>query len=265
MTRSLATHVAEAAVSGHGKQTMVFLHGVFMDHTMWGRVIGQVDGARTIAIDMPGHGDSPAAPAGATLDDHIASVAASLDELGVKGALVVGHSWGGMVAIRLAALRPDLVAGLVLTNTPLVATTGSTRFGFRAQRAMLLAGFPPGIYGRMAASSLMGAGYRAQHSEDIGAMERRLSRTGRSVIRETLRSVLLEPGDGIGWLEQIAVPWIAVAGADDYVIAGGVSERVQAVGELWIATGAHSTPLEAPDIVAEAIAEVQARMTADSG
>jgi pimeloyl-ACP methyl ester carboxylesterase len=66
-------------------------------------------------IDLPGMALPPSLmPRDATfpqLADYVAHVA---DALGVEGAVVVGHSLGGGVALHLALRRPDLVDGLVL-------------------------------------------------------------------------------------------------------------------------------------------------------
>ena len=73
---------------------------------------------RVVALDAPGHGESAvpdpdtAAPRLA-IPAQAADVAALCDHLGVSGALLVGHSAGGAVAVELAARRPDLAAAVV--------------------------------------------------------------------------------------------------------------------------------------------------------
>lgn len=70
--------------------------------------------ARVLLVDLPGHGESPPLPALPTLDalaDRLALLARR--ELGAP-AVVAGHSLGGLLALRLAARRPEAVAGLVL-------------------------------------------------------------------------------------------------------------------------------------------------------
>src|SRR5256885_12239098 len=71
-------------------------------------------GWRPLLVDPLGFGfsDRPQ-DFGYTLDDHARTVAALLDHLGLAGCAVFGHSWGGSVAVALAALRPELVARLV--------------------------------------------------------------------------------------------------------------------------------------------------------
>src|SRR6202044_2644818 len=74
---------------------------------------------RVIALDWPGHGDSPApapsyAPAAAAFADALADVVAALD---LPPAAFVGNSVGGFAAARLAITDPQRVSRLVLVNT----------------------------------------------------------------------------------------------------------------------------------------------------
>ena len=73
---------------------------------------------RVIAVDLCGYGDNPVPSAAEpfTLDDEVALVAAHLDRLAPSPARVhvVGHSYGGLVALRFAQLQRDRVASLSL-------------------------------------------------------------------------------------------------------------------------------------------------------
>jgi pimeloyl-ACP methyl ester carboxylesterase len=75
---------------------------------------------RLLSADRPGYGGSSPLPAGtwSTPDQAAADLEAVLDEMGVPTAGVVGWGVGGLVALALAALRPDLVDRLVLVATP---------------------------------------------------------------------------------------------------------------------------------------------------
>jgi pimeloyl-ACP methyl ester carboxylesterase len=67
------------------------------------------------AYDRPGMGYTAERPAGSDTLALQANVAAGvIEQLGLKKPIVVAHSWGGAVALRLALDRPDLVGGLVL-------------------------------------------------------------------------------------------------------------------------------------------------------
>jgi lipase len=75
------------------------------------------------APDLLGHGRSTSS-APWTLDANAAALAALLDRRAHGPVLVVGHSFGGAVALNLAAARPDLVASLVLLD-PAVGLDGA--------------------------------------------------------------------------------------------------------------------------------------------
>ena len=73
-------------------------------------------GLRSIALDWPAHGESPAGdgPASAM---RFADIAEELvEQLAPDGAVVVGNSVGGFAATRLAIRRPELVSGLVIID-----------------------------------------------------------------------------------------------------------------------------------------------------
>jgi pimeloyl-ACP methyl ester carboxylesterase len=71
---------------------------------------------RTIALDWPGHGESPA-PDAPTSAMSFADVAeAAVEQLAPGGAVVMGNSVGGFSAARLAIRRPELVRGLVIVD-----------------------------------------------------------------------------------------------------------------------------------------------------
>lgn len=75
---------------------------------------------RCIMPDLLGTGYSDApASFSYTLEQHAAAMAGLLDRLQIRGAVVVGHSMGGSVAIALAHDRPDLVSRLVLAEANL--------------------------------------------------------------------------------------------------------------------------------------------------
>lgn len=81
---------------------------------------------RRIIVDLLGGGysDRPA-DFGYSLEDHAVTIASLLDDLGLQGCVVIGHSLGGAVAIELAAKRPDLVGCLILAEANLDAVGGA--------------------------------------------------------------------------------------------------------------------------------------------
>jgi pimeloyl-ACP methyl ester carboxylesterase len=71
---------------------------------------------RVIRIDLLGHGGSAKPKSGYSISDQGALVAAALDRLGVQGAVVVGHSLGGDVAVSVAEQASELVDRVVIID-----------------------------------------------------------------------------------------------------------------------------------------------------
>jgi pimeloyl-ACP methyl ester carboxylesterase len=76
---------------------------------------------RAVAMDTVGFGDSqPLSPGENSIERWAAAAFDLLDALGVPRAAVVGHHTGAVVAMEMAASRPDRVAALVLSSCPFV-------------------------------------------------------------------------------------------------------------------------------------------------
>jgi pimeloyl-ACP methyl ester carboxylesterase len=123
-------------VGGEGAP-LLLLHG------LGGGAVNWVDlapllarGHRVLVPDLPGHGGSSPLPAAATLDPYVDRVARLAEREGLGDATVVGHSLGGLVALRLAVSRPEHVRALVLT-----ASAGIRSATREAERFLNLAAF----------------------------------------------------------------------------------------------------------------------------
>lgn len=96
-----------------GAPAVVLLHSSVCDRRMWDPQWGPLlaAGFRVVRPDFRTCGDSPAAEAPYSDDGDVREL---LDHLGIRRAAVVGASYGGRVALQLAALHPDRVSGLAL-------------------------------------------------------------------------------------------------------------------------------------------------------
>ena len=94
---------------------MLLLHGFGADRLTWLLTQREVASyATTMAIDLPGHGQSDRDVGEGDIAAFTDLVAGFLDARGMGPVHVIGHSLGGAVAIDLAHRRPDLVASLFL-------------------------------------------------------------------------------------------------------------------------------------------------------
>lgn len=99
-------------------ETVVFLHGFALDARMWTPQFEAFQSAfRVVRYDLRGFGRSSLPPAGEYA--HEDDLNALLLHLGAKRAHVVGLSMGGRMALRFAALHPEMVESLVLVDSAL--------------------------------------------------------------------------------------------------------------------------------------------------
>jgi pimeloyl-ACP methyl ester carboxylesterase len=104
------------ATEGRGTP-MLLLHGPPVDHRVWVSVIPYLAGHfRVVAPDMPGYGQSPPLTGDDSPDALIRLTAGLMTGLGLVPGLVAGASFGGAVALGLAARHPERVRGLVATG-----------------------------------------------------------------------------------------------------------------------------------------------------
>lgn len=101
---------------------MIALHG-------WGRsgadFVPILAGLDVAAVHLPGFGPTAVPDHAWSTTDYAELVADGIREF--APVVLVGHSFGGRVAVRLAARHPELVSGLVLTGAPLVRVTKATK------------------------------------------------------------------------------------------------------------------------------------------
>ncbi|HWC37374.1 MAG TPA: alpha/beta hydrolase, partial [Acidimicrobiales bacterium] len=101
---------------------VVLVHGITLSAAVWGNQLHDLAAThRVIAVDQRGHGRSHPGTEPADLARLGADLLTVLEAMDVRDAVVVGHSMGGMVLLRLAADRlealSERVAGLVLVGT----------------------------------------------------------------------------------------------------------------------------------------------------
>ena len=100
------------------RPTAVFIHGVLNDHSVWilqSRYLAN-HGWNVLAVDLPGHCKSEGSPA-TSVESAAAFVLALLDAAGVEKAALIGHSFGSLVALEVAASAPARVSQLVMVGT----------------------------------------------------------------------------------------------------------------------------------------------------
>lgn len=222
---------------------IVALHGWMRTHADFDRTL---DGLDAVAPDLPGFGATAPPPEGWGAPDYAGAVAPLL-EAEAAPLVLVGHSFGGRVAVCLAASRPDLVSAVVLSGVPLLRPEGQViakpPLGYRAARALHRVG--------ILSDARMERRRRRSGSADY--------RAATGVMREVLVRVINETSDGTyvraldvlrcpvefvwGELDTAASPRVAFEAASH--VADGRTTVLDGIG--------HLTPVEAPDALRAAI------------
>jgi pimeloyl-ACP methyl ester carboxylesterase len=110
---------------------MVFLHGYPLNHEMWEPQLKSLSEFAHVALpDFPGYGLSTELPAPNTLKGFSESLHQTLLDQSLAPAIVVGHSFGGYVALQMFQDHPEDFLGLVLADT----RSGSDSDEARARR-----------------------------------------------------------------------------------------------------------------------------------
>lgn len=113
-----------------GAPAVLLLHGLGGSASNWALVAPELTRRRRVLVlDLPGHGRSAPLPAAPGLGPYADAVAAVVEQEELGRVDLVGHSFGGLVSIRLAARRPELVRRIVLAAA--AGISSSTRWAER--------------------------------------------------------------------------------------------------------------------------------------
>jgi len=107
-------HLREWSTQG---PPIVLLHGLASSSHIWDLLAPRLaPGYRVIAIDQRGHGESDKPDSGYDFPSIVSDLHGLVEELGLSNFALVGHSWGGNVALQYAVTHPDFVSHLVLVD-----------------------------------------------------------------------------------------------------------------------------------------------------
>lgn len=105
-------------IEGSGP-TVVLVHGSWADRYTWVPVTSLFVGhCRVASYDRRGHSRSERPPGQGSVHEDVADLAALVETLDLAPVFVCGNSFGGLVALRLAHTRPDLVRGVAAHEPP---------------------------------------------------------------------------------------------------------------------------------------------------
>ena len=200
---------------------ILILHGWNVEKERYSPIVRSLTkkGHRVIVEDMPGFGSEKVPVRPFRLSDYVAFVIQVIKGHRLKKPLVIGHSFGGRVAIVLAAKHPELVSAVVLTGVPgfLPDSTAKVSLYYALARiGGIIFSLPLLVSFKDTARKLL---YRMAHATDYYRAEGIMRETFKTIIREDLESAM----------KKIRVPVQIIWGEDDKTTP------------LWIGRKIHET------------------------
>jgi 3-oxoadipate enol-lactonase len=227
---------------------------LFNDHSMWRYQITPLRAAgwRTLALDPPGHGRSKGLERGFTMDECAEAALQVLDALNVHTPVVVlGTSWGGMIAPRIALRAPDRVRGMVLFNTTAESATPFDRAKNTLLTWMLAIGALDKVVDRMIVSLNFSPETRRRKPELGAELSRNFRSWNRRGVINTVRAVLVDRDSTLDALRNVKAPALVVSGKEDTILPSPhsrrIAEQLPKARHVEVPGAAHLVPLEAPD------------------
>jgi 3-oxoadipate enol-lactonase len=249
---------------------IVFSHGLLWNTTLFApQVAALKDRYRCIAYDHRGQGRSADDASHAIAMETVTDDAAALIEALELGPVhFCGLSMGGIVAMRLAISRPDLIRSLVLLDT--TADPEPYKLKFKMMNivaryfglGVVCKAILPALFGKTALNDSARAAERLEWQQQLASNRRSIWRAVNGV---------LERKSIYGELHKIAVPTLVAVGDEDVGTPPALAERIAgaiAGAKLMVIPGAgHGSTLEQPSIVTAAIGaflDAQARAASRS-
>ncbi len=109
---------------GSGAKTLILMHGLTANRHSFDGLLrhGLAEDYRVLRVDLRGRGESEKPASGYHMRDHAADILGLIEALSLEQVTLVGHSFGGLLSIYLAAYHPQIMEQIVLMDVGLEAT-----------------------------------------------------------------------------------------------------------------------------------------------
>ncbi len=247
-------HQVGVSVCGRGVP-IVLVHGFTAEGMLYAQTLSRLVamGFKVVAIDTASHGSTQGLPTGgANFEEYTRLLGRVIDELGIKKAVLVGHSMGGRLVTEYAARNPDRALCVVLLDAIVGETWDRIVAASRINPLVLV-----GIGGVLMVDSLSTVPFLRDPRQAM-----KLGRLVAPTIRSHLTNPLHLAGPGVSilrsrssrWmlekLKRANVPLVAIHGDRDIVVPLSTARsaaRLSGGMVVVVEGGTHSWPLKDPE------------------
>lgn len=266
VNRVLAGHPSYLSTYGFGPRKALLLHCSLAHGGVYSKLGAAIGGALSVtSFDQPGHGRAADWEHDGDLQDRVVEMA--LDLL-TEPMDVIGHSFGGAVAVRLAVERPEMVRTLSLIEPVMLAIAKIDNPGVAAEAEQKMVPFYDALARgeRDLAAELFTRTYGDGRSWSTLSAQTRAAIAARiHMIGAGNRGAEHDPYNLIlsGKLEQITTPTLILDGGGKGTsmesVCDGLARRIPNATRVCIPDGGHMVPLTRPNAVAREILELVSR------
>ncbi|MBX9454814.1 MAG: 3-oxoadipate enol-lactonase [Rhizobium sp.] len=233
--------------------TVVLINSLGTDFRIWLPLLDELDANWSILLyDKRGHGLSDRTKAPCSIDDHADDLIGLCRHVGIKKAVFVGLSVGGLIVQSVYLKKPDLIQKIVLSNT---AHKIGTADAWNARIAAVENGIEP-----IADSVLerwFTADFRERNRADLAGYRNMLVRQDASGYADTCAAI--RDADFTGSVSAIKVPVLAIAGDQDGAtppdLVRGTAGMIAGARFELLAPCGHIPCVEQPERMAELLTE----------
>lgn len=230
-----------------GKPPLVLIHGAGGSLLHWPPEIRRLQGVHTLAIDLPGHGESRG-NGERSIGAYSQTVISLLNDLGMGPAVIAGHSMGSAIAQTIYLEHPERVLGLILVGAGAKLRVHPDIIRFCADEST----FPKAV------AMVMDWAFSQQAPERLVELAgQRLAETPPQVVEGDF--LACDSFDIRERLKEIQTPTLIICGAEDNLTPVRFSEYLieripNAVLEI-VPDAGHMVMLEQPETVAKLMIE----------
>lgn len=224
------------------KDTILILHGWGISGEKYARLgeLFKKAGYRVFSPDFPGFGKEPLPKDAMNVDDYVGFIYDFLKKKKEKKVIIIGHSFGGRIAIKFTQKFPSLVKGLILSGAPGIKHKLSFYRRFIMYTAVVF-----GDLFKFRPFSFIKDFIRKTLYFMIGEWD--YYKAGD--LRETFKKVIAK--DLFPYLSKISIPTLLLWGEDDRVIPLSDGKKMQKLipksSLISIKDVGHKVPYERPD------------------
>jgi 3-oxoadipate enol-lactonase len=227
----------------------VLLHGFPLDRTMWDAQVKALSPqTRLIVPDLRGFGESESPPGPITMEQLADDVAALLDHLRIRKAVIAGLSMGGYVAFAFCRKHADRLRALVLCDTKAAADTPEAREA-RAETASLAAAQGMAPIMEWMLPRLLAPQTPARRPDVVDLVRRMILRAPLNGVQGALQGMAERP-NSTSLLPAIRCPSLVLVGAHDVLSppqeAAGMCAKLPDARLVVVPDAGHLAPLENP-------------------